>query len=142
MPWINPSSQYMRAPEIGFADGLPADVGRFARKSDASFQHAIEPVGCRLRQADVLFDQNDGSAAGRDRRNRLVDLLHDLGREAQADLVAKQHAGLIEEGPPDSDHLLLAAGEGLDRRVALLAQDGNCLLYTSPSPRDRQKSRM
>ena len=27
-------------------------------------------------------------------------------------------------------------------RIAEMSQYGNCLLYTSPSPRDRQKSRM
>ena len=32
----------------------------------------------------------------------------------------------------------LAAGE----KLALVGESGSCLLYTSPSPRDRQKSRM
>ena len=29
-----------------------------------------------------------------------------------------------------------------DQRVLIITGDGDCLLYTSPSPRDRQKSRM
>ena len=29
-----------------------------------------------------------------------------------------------------------------DRKIPVVASKGTCLLYTSPSPRDRQKSRM
>ena len=32
--------------------------------------------------------------------------------------------------------------EALSRPVVAIANTGSCLLYTSPSPRDRQKSRM
>ena len=35
-----------------------------------------------------------------------------------------------------------AAGQWSARKAQLLAKRYNCLLYTSPSPRDRQKSRM
>ena len=47
------------------------------------------------------------------------------------------------------EDLLLTMSEGLNRVTAKMEQlglvilkDENCLLYTSPSPRDRQKSRM
>ena len=36
----------------------------------------------------------------------------------------------------------LPFGEGDERIDNLFARIGDCLLYTSPSPRDRQKSRM
>ena len=39
------------------------------------------------------------------------------------------------------DWCYLEAGEGRDG-LALLGPDYNCLLYTSPSPRDRTRSRM
>ena len=38
------------------------------------------------------------------------------------------------------DHLSLDIEEG--EIFGLLGPNGSCLLYTSPSPRDRQKSRM
>ena len=46
---------------------------------------------------------------------------------------------------PDSDKKIGVLSGGERRRVALcrlLLQEPDCLLYTSPSPRDRQKSRM
>ena len=36
----------------------------------------------------------------------------------------------------------LQCHEGIDEDKAIYEWDYNCLLYTSPSPRDRQKSRM
>ena len=48
-----------------------------------------------------------------------------------------------------SEEVLAALQEELDRiaedqqaRLVVIAGNGNCLLYTSPSPRDRQKTRM
>ena len=36
----------------------------------------------------------------------------------------------------------ITIGEFKGKKIAFMPRHGNCLLYTSPSPRDRQKSRM
>src|SRR5665213_3831949 len=51
------------------------------------------------------------------------------------------------EDPRPDDCMMIALERDVDRsRLAVVEIDargvGNCLLYTSPSPRDRQKSRM
>ena len=38
--------------------------------------------------------------------------------------------------------LLVAFNVGMELRIDTFRRLGSCLLYTSPSPRDRQKSRM
>ena len=43
--------------------------------------------------------------------------------------------GVLENGKPNADLLLTKIAEGLAERI-------NCLLYTSPSPRDLSTSRM
>ena len=45
-------------------------------------------------------------------------------------------AGLLDPSAPDRKTVLAAAIEGMGAKLI------DCLLYTSPSPRDRQKSRM
>ena len=61
---------------------------------------------------------------------RMID--HDHGDAA----VSRQ--GVLDG---DSEHIELPGGVG-DTRANSIASVGSCLLYTSPSPRDRQKSRM
>ena len=46
------------------------------------------------------------------------------------------------EGDQETGVGIMAMEEGLDTGPVLLEQRTPCLLYTSPSPRDRQKSRM
>ena len=52
----------------------------------------------------------------------------------------------LEEYPEGSDDLTAIVDAEVtvlsSREEEVLKQDMNCLLYTSPSPRDRQKSRM
>ena len=48
------------------------------------------------------------------------------GQDAADEALVEQTAEATADMAPDSE----------------LDQDGHCLLYTSPSPRDRQKSRM
>ena len=43
---------------------------------------------------------------------------------------------------PAADEALVELDEAAQQMLALAARHGICLLYTSPSPRDRQKSRM
>ena len=59
------------------------------------------------------------------------------------DLIAK--AGEITHDPSQREmDMLLATGEQISISLLAMAlgETGCCLLYTSPSPRDRQKSRM
>ena len=55
----------------------------------------------------------------------------------QASAGARKYAG-----PTFLRHLILAALEEFPHIPVVMHQDHGCLLYTSPSPRDRQKSRM
>jgi hypothetical protein len=54
--------------------------------------------------------------------------------------------GFVAKLNPDGSALVFSTyygGSGLDRALGIgIDRAGNCLLYTSPSPRDRQKSRM
>ena len=52
-----------------------------------------------------------------DARQRLVDVADDDRREAEADLVAEQHARVRHQRAADRGHLLLAAGQRVARRV-------------------------
>ena len=64
-----------------------------------------------------------------------LEVLGDLADEAlERELADEQVRGLLVAAD-------LAEGDGA-RAVAVGLLDTSCLLYTSPSPRDRQKSRM
>src|SRR5674476_1441714 len=74
--------------------------------------------------------------------NQVIRRALDLAVEACGDKI-------ILTGEPEILHALsvarIIAGEmglGLTSIVTALLHDSYCLLYTSPSPRDRQKSRM
>ena len=59
----------------------------------------------------------------------------DVATNAEVKALLREHGG--------KHSLLYVAGEGTLDEVAKLIEEGaDCLLYTSPSPRDRQKSRM
>jgi hypothetical protein len=59
----------------------------------------------------VLLDQDDRRALAVDHLDGLADLLHHLRGEPERRLVEQQHLGFGHQGPPDGEHLLLAAGE-------------------------------
>ena len=59
--------------------------------------------------------------------------------ETGANRIALNHIG-IETKKAESGHLITAVLEGYPAHAGDLRR--GCLLYTSPSPRDRQKSRM
>ena len=65
--------------------------------------------------------------------------------EASLDLRLFERGGrilrLTQEGRALSERTSALLSE-LDEAAAAIASGGGCLLYTSPSPRDRQKSRM
>ena len=56
------------------------------------------------------------------------------------------NTGSVADGPSDCDSNMAAdmwfSYTALDDGTATFETCGSCLLYTSPSPRDRQKSRM
>ena len=53
-----------------------------------------------------------------------------------------QHAGLREPYQAEVHHVNPSCGDELTLRVRLSDDGKTCLLYTSPSPRDRTRSRM
>ena len=56
--------------------------------------------------------------------------------------LARADAGQVQAGITTPTAQAALADEIAGQMEALAAQAGACLLYTSPSPRDRQKSRM
>ena len=72
----------------------------------------------------------------------------ELAESLNIPLVSLDDAGVLDliiDGADefDSDFALIKGGGGALTREKIVAQSSNaCLLYTSPSPRDRQKSRM
>ena len=52
-------------------------------------------------------------------------------------LLARQTAAIVMHGPDDDEDINPFEDDDDD-----FAEEDDCLLYTSPSPRDRQKSRM
>src|SRR5512134_1732865 len=73
--------------------------------------HDVMAVGHRLREAEVLFDQQDGEAFALQASERAPDVLHDHRREAFGRLVQQQQARPGAQDAADGEHLLLAAGE-------------------------------
>ena len=67
-------------------------------------------------------------------------MLSQLGKHAGFDLTVKTKGDVDVDSHHTVEDTSLAFGQAL--REALGDKSGICLLYTSPSPRDRQKSRM
>ena len=57
-------------------------------------------------------------------------------------LYAESYAELPPVWLLDKDHMRIGRDEGTDIRMSVNAVSRVCLLYTSPSPRDRTRSRM
>src|SRR5437588_4519336 len=71
----------------------------------------VVAVGDRLREAEILLDQQDGEALALQASDGAADLLHDHRREALGRLVEQQHARPGAQDAPDGEHLLLAPRE-------------------------------
>ncbi|WP_342447793.1 hypothetical protein, partial [Streptomyces novaecaesareae] len=86
--------------------------------------------------------EGPGRLAGRDgvaREGEAADLLARVAtRQDPVQLLAFEALGAGVQGAAPGGRLV---GAGQDE-VGVIEQGGVCLLYTSPSPRDRQKSRM
>ena len=78
---------------------------------DAAVLDDVVAVGDRLRETEILLDQQDGEPLLLQPRDRASDLLHDHRREALGRLVEKQQARASAQDPADREHLLLAAGK-------------------------------
>ena len=75
-----------------------------------------------------LLDDDDGHAAGGDRRHQLVEVGHDDGGQAHGDLVEQQHLGLPGQRARDGQHLLLAPRERAGQLPAALLEPGELLV--------------
>ena len=75
----------------------------------------------------------------------ICDLLEDSGWDEAVngcEYVLHVASPFILEVPSDEDVLIRPAVDGTLRVLEACSRNDVCLLYTSPSPRDRQKSRM
>src|SRR5438067_2077195 len=78
---------------------------------DAPMLDHVVAVSDRLREAEVLLDEQDGKAFLLEPPDGAADLLHDDGRKALGRLVQHQEARSGAQDAADRQHLLLAAGE-------------------------------
>src|SRR5688572_2685024 len=78
---------------------------------DAAVLDDVMAVGDRLREAEILLDQQDREALALQARDGAADLLHDHRREALGRLVEQQQARAGAQDARDGQHLLLAAGQ-------------------------------
>ena len=70
------------------------------------------------------------------REGEIIDLVHETGRDVPLSKVR------FEDGSISFIPAILGTKVGSKINFGLDAEIKDCLLYTSPSPRDRQKSRM
>ena len=98
-----------------------------------------DPDGMFQRRLDAMINQLLGAPDADDPRSwaaRVVDAVHGLRGIAAVQIVR----------PGGANPVLAAAGPPIDPSASTilchLALSGDCLLYTSPSPRDRTRSRM
>ena len=66
-----------------------------------------------------------------------------LKKDLPSDIIKRDKTLLAVMGSPDLRQIDgLGGAEPVKSKVAIIDKSKDCLLYTSPSPRDRQKSRM
>src|SRR5580700_8158265 len=78
---------------------------------DATLDHDIDLVGDLLGELFILLNQENCDAVVAELANYLGQLTDDQRSQTLARLVKKQHLGIADERPGDSQHLLLAAGQ-------------------------------
>src|SRR5208282_354333 len=111
---FRPRTLEINAPHDLFREcGTASDV---AALRNAAVAQDEEAVGYRERELDVLLHDEHGDAARFQEGDDRGDLVDQLGREAARGLVEEEELGPAHESPPDRRHLLLAAGEEVDRR--------------------------
>ena len=113
-------------------------IGYKSRISTLSFDTNGSPVPSEHRQREIFeryFSPNGGATTAERRksleqRKKIVDLIHADGKRMQR-AVGKADSNKIDE--------YLESLNSIEEQVR---RNAHCLLYTSPSPRDRTRSRM
>ena len=103
-----------------------------------------------VKQQEILQTQNKEESAQKEIKDKAREENKDKAREKIPGFIEKVLSGesLESEGIAVNGKLCFTADENYDDYFhqnfgkKLVAKDDTCLLYTSPSPRDRQKSRM
>src|SRR5262245_34018999 len=116
--------------EVELADVVVAAefLGR-AVEDDPAVLHDVAVMGDAERDLGVLLHEQEGGAPlGVDLLDDLEDLAHEEGSEAEGGLVEEEELGLGHEGPPDHEHLLLAAAQVARELVAALHQTREVLV--------------
>ena len=101
----------VRPPGLRGARACGRELGDGEAGGDGAVLHHVEAVGDARGEAEVLLDEEDGHAAGLERRQHLADAVDDDRREALGRLVEQQHLDAGAQDAGDGEHLLLAAGE-------------------------------
>ena len=109
-----------------------------------TLKNTIRATGIGLHSGDKVYLTLHPAEANTGISFRRVDLDHPVTIHATPENVGETMLSttLVKEGVKVAtiEHLLSAlAGLGIDNAIVDVSA---CLLYTSPSPRDRQKSRM
>ena len=117
-----------------FAAGSHAFISRTINQSEQELRLLVRAAGNRARSdlAQAMLDYGDIAAARVAVGNHLNDLMNN-------DILG---AGLDDRNRRDSDPEPSYAKGGRHPIYDFGARLKNCLLYTSPSPRDRTRSRM
>ena len=108
--------------EIGGRDPVAAQFDGIALQDHPPFEQHGDRGGDAHGALGILLDNDAGDAAPVDRRDPLVDLVDDDGRQAERQLVEQDQLRRRHERPADRDHLLLAAGHLRDRLLASIGE--------------------
>ena len=103
---------------------------------DAGKANPAPPIGPALGQhgANIMEFCKDYNARTQSQAGNII--------PAQITIYEDRSFSFILKTPPAADLLRKAAGIEKGSGLQKIEKAGSCLLYTSPSPRDRQKSRM
>ena len=130
-----------RAAELGMPAVAMTDHGNLygaIEFYEAARKEGVKPIlGCEIYLAPESMEHRQ-EIPGRKRATHLTLLAeNNTGWENLVQLVSKGHLDGSYYGKPRVDLPLLR-----EHAEGIICLSGCCLLYTSPSPRDRQKSRM
>ena len=138
-------------------------IVRFSFEHDHSVPNDVSVFCEKQRHSDILFDDQDGNSGLTDLINVGKDFENNLGSQCCTRFVQHQHLWIRHQPPADNQHLHFSTAQGSGKgfaacfqnreefvyffqilldAMAVITDIGSCLLYTSPSPRDRTRSRM
>ena len=128
-------------------DSIRSVFGSFMNSSYPTVQVTSQVDGKSYKVRDLPDKQKaaDMMARTRIRLTKLCDALEqkypDKAQVKQMVRNFRSDPNRFMESTPDEEHTSSTVNKGESIHICLRQRDG-CLLYTSPSPRDRQKSRM